>query len=65
MAEAEQLNAKQNLPRGLIKALSLKQPYAWLIANGYFLVDYRYWGTAYLGVMLMHASKGIYEEYYD
>lgn len=65
MAEAEQLNAKQDLPRGLIKALSLKQPYAWLIANGYLLVDDRTWGTGYRGVMLIHASKGIYEEYYD
>jgi len=65
MAEAEQLNAKQDLPRGLIKALSLKQPYAWLIANGYLLGDDRTWGTGYRGVMLIHASKGIYEEYYD
>jgi hypothetical protein len=65
MAEAEQFNAKQDLPRGLIKALSLKQPYAWLIANGYLLVDDRTWGTGYRGVMLIHASKGIYEEYYD
>jgi hypothetical protein len=65
MAEAEQLNAKSNLPRGLIKALSLKQPYALLIANGYLLVDDRTWGTGYRGAMLIHASKGIYEEYYD
>jgi len=65
MVEAEQLNAKQDLPRGLIKALSLKQPYAWLIANGYLLVDDLTWGTGYRGVMLIHASKGIYEEYYD
>jgi hypothetical protein len=65
MAEAEQLNAKPNLPRGIIKALSLKQPYAWLIANGYLLVDDRTWSTGYRGAMLIHASKGIYEEYYD
>lgn len=61
MAEAE----RENIPRGVIKALSLKQPYAWLIANGYLLVDDRTWGTAYRGTMLIHASKGIYEEYYD
>jgi hypothetical protein len=65
MVEAEQLNAKQDLPRGLIKALSLKQPYAWLIANGYLLVDDRTWGTGYRGAILIHASKGIYQEYYD
>lgn len=28
MAEAEQLNAKPNIPKGLIKALSIEQPYA-------------------------------------
>ncbi len=56
---------KANIPRGTIKALSLKQPYAWLIANGYLLVDDRTWGTGYRGSMLIHASKGIYQEYYD
>ena len=65
MAEAEQLSTQPNIPRGLIKALSLKQPYAWLIANGYLLVDDSTWGTGYRGVMVIHASKGIYEEYYD
>lgn len=49
---------------GVIKALSLKQPYAWLIANGYLLVDDRTWGTGYRGPMLIHASKGLYEQYY-
>jgi hypothetical protein len=53
------------LPSGLSKALSLKQPYAWLIANGYLLVDDRTWGTQYRGLMLIHASKGLYEHYYD
>jgi len=65
MAKAEQLNLTHNLPRGMIKALSLKQPYAWLIANGYLLVDDRTRGTGYRGTILIHASKGIYEEYYD
>ena len=68
MAEADQLSANPkiaDLPRGMIKALSLKQPYAWLIANGYLLVDDRTWGTGYRGPMLIHASRGIYEEYYD
>ncbi|SDK16186.1 hypothetical protein SAMN05192566_0404 [Methylophilus rhizosphaerae] len=50
---------------GLIKALSFKQPFAWLIANGYLLVDDRSWGTQYRGPMLIHASKGLYEEYYQ
>ncbi len=53
------------LPQGITKALSLKQPYAWLIANGYLLVDDRTWGTQYRGPVLIHASKGLYEVYYD
>ncbi|HSI28374.1 MAG TPA: ASCH domain-containing protein [Methylophilus sp.] len=52
-------------PSGVIKALSLKQPFAWLIANGYLLVDDRSWGTQYRGPILIHASKGLYEEYYQ
>ncbi len=48
-----------------MKALSLKQPFAWLIANGYLLVDDRSWGTSYRGAILIHASKGLYEEYYQ
>ena len=50
---------------GTIKALSLKQPFAWLIAHGYLLVDDRSWGTTYRGPILIHASKGLYEAYYD
>lgn len=53
------------LPQGMVKALSFKQPFAWLIANGFLLVDDRTWGNDYRGPMLIHASKGIYEEYYN
>jgi len=58
-------NTRLTLPAGRIKALSLKQPYAWLIANAYLLVDDRTWGTQYRGTILIHASKGLYEQYYD
>lgn len=51
--------------KGPMQALSLKQPYAWLIANGYLLVNDRTWGTQYRGSILIHASKGLYESYYD
>lgn len=57
--------ARLTLPTGNTKVLSLKQPYAWLIANGYLLVDDRTWGTQYRGPLLIHASKGLYEQYYD
>lgn len=60
-----QFQPSLTLPTGQTKALSLKQPYAWLIANGYLLVDDRTWGTQYRGPMLIHASKGLYAEYYD
>lgn len=53
------------IPSGIMKTLSLKQPYAWLIANGFLQVDDRTWGTQYRGSMLIHASKGLYESYYD
>lgn len=53
------------IPSDIMKALSLKQPYAWLIANGFLQVDDRTWGTQYRGPMLIHASKGLYESYYD
>ncbi len=61
------MSAALNLavPTGLIKALSLKQPIAWLIANSYLLVDDRTWGTQYRGTILIHASKGLYQEYYE
>ncbi|CEN55974.1 hypothetical protein [Candidatus Methylopumilus turicensis] len=65
MAEVERFIQNPTIPKGVLKALSLKQPYAWLIANGYLLVDDRTWGTDYRGAILIHASKGIYEEYYD
>lgn len=65
MDALEQSNQKPNIPSGIIKALSLKQPYAWLIANGYLLVDDRTWSTGFRGRILIHASKGIYETYYD
>lgn len=48
-----------------IKALSFKQPIAWLIAHGYLLVDDRSWGTSYQGSILIHASKGLYKDYYE
>lgn len=50
---------------GLHKVLSFKQPFAWLITHGYLMVDDRTWGTAYRGPILIHASKGLYDVYYD
>lgn len=37
----------------------------WIAYLGYLLVDDRTWGTQYRGPVLIHASKGLYKEYYD
>ena len=43
-------------PFGL-KALSIKQPWAWLIVNGWKDVENRSWNTHYRGRVLIHAGK--------
>lgn len=39
-----------------MKALSIKQPWAWLIVNGYKPLDNRSWHSNYTGILLIHAS---------
>lgn len=39
------------------KALSIKQPWAWLIANGYKDIENREWSTKYRGEFLIHTGK--------
>ena len=41
-----------------MKALSIRQPWAWLIVNGYKPVENRTWNTKVRGLILIHASKG-------
>lgn len=40
-----------------MKALSIRQPWAWLIVNGYKPVENRNWKTNYRGKILVHASS--------
>mgnify|MGYP001129214565 CR=1 FL=1 len=40
-----------------MKALAIRQPYAWLIANGYKDIENRSWNTKYRGPFLIHASQ--------
>jgi hypothetical protein len=40
-----------------MKALSIRQPWAWLIVNGIKDIENRTWGTAFRGRVLVHASK--------
>lgn len=42
-----------------MKAITLKQPWASLVANGYKLYEFRSWKTNYRGDILIHAGKGI------
>jgi hypothetical protein len=41
-----------------MKALSITQPWAWLITNGYKPLENRTWNTEFRGEFLIHASKG-------
>ena len=41
-----------------MKALSIKQPWAWLIANGYKTIETRLWNTEFRGDLVIAASKG-------
>ena len=40
-----------------MKALSIKQPWAWLIVRGIKNIENRKWSTKYRGILLVHASK--------
>ncbi len=54
-----------------LSALSLKQPWAWLVANGHKDIENRSWKTTHRGSLLIHASSSspavtheyIYEHY--
>ena len=52
-----------------MKTLSIRQPWAWLIANGYKSIENRDWPTQFRGEFLIHASKtltrGDYEDAKD
>ncbi len=47
-----------------MKALSIRQPWAWLIVNGYKDVENRSWYTAHRGPFLIHAGKRFDDEGY-
>ena len=40
-----------------MKALSIRQPWAWLIVNGFKDFENRRWNTKYRGQVLIHASS--------
>jgi len=40
-----------------VKALSIRQPWAWLIVEGHKDIENRDWATSFRGRILIHASK--------
>lgn len=42
-----------------MKVITIKQPFATLIAEGYKAYEFRTWKTKYRGDILIHAGKGI------
>lgn len=45
-----------------MKALSIRQPWAWLIVNGFKDIENRTWRTNYRGPVLIHAGQVIDRE---
>lgn len=48
-----------------MKALSILQPWAWLIVHGPKDVENRVWATPYRGPFLVHAGKGFDRDGYE
>lgn len=51
--------------RKSMKTLSIRQPWAWLIVNGYKDIENRTWETNLRGRIYIHASKGMTQAEYD
>jgi ASCH domain len=47
------------------KVISIRQPWAWLIVNGYKCVENRTWSTSYRGPIFIHAAKGMTKREYQ
>jgi len=48
-----------------MKALSIRQPWAWLIVMGYKDVENRTWPTRFRGEFLVHTGKGFDQAGYE
>lgn len=49
-----------------MKALSLRQPWAWMVVHGGKTIENRVWKTSFRGEFLIHASGGMtHREYRD
>lgn len=48
-----------------MKAISIRQPWAYLLANGHKDIENRNWNTKFRGEVLIHASKGMTKAEYN
>lgn len=48
-----------------MKAISIRQPWAWAITNGHKDIENRNWTTRVTGYIYIHASKGCTKAEYD
>jgi hypothetical protein len=48
-----------------VTALSIRQPWAWLIANGFKDIENRTWMTNFRGRIWIHAGKGMTRDEYE
>lgn len=49
----------------MIPALSIRQPWAWLIVHGHKDIENRDWSTPFRGQLLVHAGLTMTRAYYD
>ena len=49
----------------MIPALSIRQPWAWLIVHGFKDIENRDWPTNFRGRLLVHAGQTMARRYYD
>jgi hypothetical protein len=45
-----------------LKALSIRQPYAWLVVAGLKSIENRGWNTRHRGQLLIHAARNMHEK---
>lgn len=48
-----------------MKIISVRQPWAWLIVNGFKDIENRDWSTKLRGRVLIHAAKGMTHDEYE
>jgi len=64
------MNAEQTSPAPTVSSerllcLSVRQPWAWLIVNGWKNIENREWPTRVRGPILIHAGKGMTADEYE